>query len=391
MKGQFKVISRNHGKAKFVVEGRVNKKRVRTHFRTRAEAEAHCERRNVELFIHGHELASISSAFLAEALQSAKRLEPINFSLTQAADYCLARYDLRAKSVPVAQAWEECFAEFVRKFQAEEISKAHLKTTKKAGQKLAGSFGKNLICDLTPLILSRWLASLKSATTGLPLNVSSRNNTRINLSGIFTYAKFRGWINDNPISAIPAFRDRRVKRPAIVTLQEAAALLENAEPEILPHFAIGLFAGLRVSEIERLDWSEIRFSKKDIWIKAEKSKTAQPRFVEMSDNLIEWLTPHCKAHGPVVPQYGREHFIKRARKAAGILNWGNKKKNALRHSFCSYHLALHQNSALTADQAGHQSSKMLFDYYRELVEKDVAQQYFGIRPEPQAQNILAIG
>ena len=58
------------------------------------------------------------------------------------------------------------------------------------------------------------------------------------------------------MSKIKGFNVHRLKArlPGIVTPQ-AAALLYHAEPEIVPFFAIGLFAGLRVAELERLDWT----------------------------------------------------------------------------------------------------------------------------------------
>ena len=41
------------------------------------------------------------------------------------------------------------------------------------------------------------------------------------------------------------------------------------------------------------------------------------------------------------------------------------KRNALRHSFCSYRLALTQNANQTALEAGH-SADILFKHYRQL-------------------------
>jgi integrase len=249
---------------------------------------------------------------------------------------------------------------------------------------LVADFSREFICDLTPEILSQWL-------TGLPLAATSRNNMRLNLSGFFSYAKKRRWISENPIKEVDRFNDHRIKakRPPIVTPEEAALLLEKAEPEIVPHFAIGLFAGLRVAEMERLDWSEIDFESKEIDVKAEKAKTAQERYVPMTDNLIAWLEPHRKTHGPVVPQYGKRSLIERTRKEAGIANWEQQKRNALRHSFCSYHLALHEDAGLTAFRAGHEDAKMTLRHYNNRVKKPLAQKYFEIWPQ-NAQNIIKI-
>lgn len=61
--------------------------------------------------------------------------------------------------------------------------------------------------------------------------------------------------------------------------------------------------------------------------------------------------------------------------AAGI-KW---KQNCLRHSFCSYAVAV-KGLDWTAMQADH-STKMLRDSYLEVVTKDDAERYWKIRPE----------
>ncbi len=55
------------------------------------------------------------------------------------------------------------------------------------------------------------------------------------------------------------------------------------------------------------------------------------------------------------------------------------KRNAMRHSSASYHLAKHRNENFTALIHGHRP-EMLFRYYRELVCADEAAAYYGIFP-----------
>jgi hypothetical protein len=53
--------------------------------------------------------------------------------------------------------------------------------------------------------------------------------------------------------------------------------------------------------------------------------------------------------------------------------------NGLRHSFCSYRLAITKSAAQVSLEAGN-SPKMLFQNYRELVTEEAANEYFGILP-----------
>jgi integrase len=164
-------------------------------------------------------------------------------------------------------------------------------------------------------------------------------------------------------------------------VEQATALLVNAAPEVLPYIAIGLFAGLRRAEIERLDWSEIDFDSGHIEVTAEKSKSKLAnRFITLQPCLRAWLMPVRKLRGHVTPQ---ESFVFRdlfdqTRKAAGLLSeWPD---NALRHSFASYHLAHFKDAKALALEMGHIDSGMLFNHYRALVKPKEAKRYWNIKP-----------
>jgi integrase len=141
---------------------------------------------------------------------------------------------------------------------------------------------------------------------------------------------------------------------------------------------IGLFAGLRREEIARLDWREIDLERGYIEVKAASAKTAQRRLVSVSDNLRAWLAPFRQLAGAVRPTsitYRRKFAA--ALKAAKIEHWPH---NGLRHSFASYHLALHQDAAKTSLELGHMQSAILFGHYRELVRPDEAKLFWQIYP-----------
>jgi integrase len=388
---QFVVRERNILRpSKFVVDGTINGHRFREFFRTKEQAQFYAEAKNIELKNFGQNLAEMPITLRAEALACVEWLRPFNLTLTQAVKAHLATIDQKTKSVTVEFAWAEFRKELERRVAANEISESHLVTVSKAGRKLVEDFGKQYICEPSPQVLKSWLTRLRSKD-GQPLTATTKNNVKNNLSVIFGYAKEHDWLKANPIAEVKSFNDHRIKTkpPGILTPEEARLLLEKAEPEIVPFFAIGLFVGLRVAELERLDWSEIDFSDKTINVSAKKAKTAQPRWPEMSENLIEWLLPYRKTDGPIAPKPGRQGRIERARRAAGIAEWGNDKANALRHSFCSYHLALHKDAGLTAHEAGHMDSKTVYKHYNNRVKPPAAERYFAIRPQ-DALNILKV-
>jgi integrase len=173
--------------------------------------------------------------------------------------------------------------------------------------------------------------------------------------------------------------------PAILTVEQATRLLAAADAQIVPYLAVGLFVGLRRAELERLDWAQVNFERGFIEVTAKNAKSRQRRIVTMQPNLSSWLLPHRKLSSNVAPELGFRELFEAARKAAGIEPWP---RNALRHSFASYHLAHFNNAARTSLELGHRSSGMLFAHYRELVMPGEAARYWAIVPQPQADVVV---
>ena len=194
-------------------------------------------------------------------------------------------------------------------------------------------------------------------------SVLTRRNWRRDL-GIFAYAAKQGYAVSNPVDGIerPEFSDSEIK---VLSIPEASKLLNNADEDARPILAIGLFAGLRMSEILALRWEEVDLCDRTITVQGRKAKTRQRRVVTISDNLHGWLalTPAEEQTGPIWKQ--------------GFWGWYNRRlalgvpRNALRHSFGSYHYALHKNENLTAAEMGN-SPSMLFRHYRAVAKPQAA-------------------
>jgi len=173
-------------------------------------------------------------------------------------------------------------------------------------------------------------------------------------------------------------------------VEETRALLEAAQreaPDILPMLALGAFAGIRDAEIKRLDWSEVDLVRGHVEIKGAKAKSARRRIVSIQPNLAAWLRPYSGKTGRVVPQ-GYRSSLDLVRKAAGLTQWPS---NGLRHSFASYRLAATSNAAAVAAELGHESSRMLYSTYREVVLPSEAERYWLVRPQAEAGNVVAFG
>jgi integrase len=86
--------------------------------------------------------------------------------------------------------------------------------------------------------------------------------------------------------------------------------------------------------------------------------------------------------GNIIPVHSPHDALQKVAAKAGV-PW---KHNALRHSFASYHLALHGDAGKTATIMGH-SVRMLEREYKDLKSPADAAAWFNVMPENSETNI----
>jgi integrase len=351
-----------------VVNYRESGKRKRKFFETKEQGSAFAAFKNSELKRNGIEHAEFPTALRVMAQNAVEALKPFGKTITDAVGHYVAHLKASEKSCSAVQLVKE----LVAAKEHDGASARHVSDLRSRLNIFAEKFDGQPVATITSAEIDDWLRSLKVSPV-------TRNHYRRLIVLAFNFAIGRGYATGNPAEETAKAREPKTK-PGILTVDQARALLENASPEILPYIAIGLFAGLRRAEIQRLDWSEIDFDSGHIEVTAEKSKSKiANRFVTMQPNLREWLMPLRKLKGSVTPQ---ETFVFRqlfdqAREAAGFDEWPD---NALRHSFASYHVAHFKDAKALALEMGHTDSGMLFNHYRALVKPKEAERYWKIGP-----------
>ncbi len=201
---------------------------------------------------------------------------------------------------------------------------------------------------------------------------------------LFNFAVRKGYLVENPADRLdlpPIIHDE----PTIFTVDEvkrlmAATLFADRDP-LLPEcralLAIGLFAGLRPSEIERLDWCHVDLATATIRVKAANAKDRDRRIVEISPNLVAWLRPLAKPAGPVL-EVPATKLRAAARSVLGLAEWP---QDIMRHCFASYHFGQHQNEQFTKKQMGHRDDgRIFYNHYCVPVSRTSASLFFGIIP-----------
>lgn len=378
------------GNAKFRVEGNVNGKRERKFFLTRELAETYQKERNIQLRNEGLAASAIPDWLRGEALRWNEELTLIGATIADAAREYLRNHDKRSMSVTVKAACETYLRHQQTRVVSGGLKHITYAANKKNVDKFDRAFSTHLICDINSLSLQKWIDSL-------PLALTSRENLRLNLSGLFSYAVKYNWVRENPLSRVEVdlHHATKTKRVDILTIGQASKLLEVAPAHLVPAIALGLFAGMRPNEILRMDWSMIDWQRGIIDAPASITKTAQQRDIPLSDNLVAWLSPYAKRFGRVCDlSEGRaREAITAAGQLAGICGEGAPHKawpkDCLRHSYGSYEYARTENAPQTAARMGHMDVKTFFKYYRNRVPQTEGEAFGQIRP-PASGKIVSM-
>lgn len=367
------IYRRTHrsGQVGYLVDlGKVNGKRDRRSFSTKQAAEVFAAQARVNKMNEGAAAFALSADTRTEVAKSMVKLKPWNATITEAVDYYV-EHVLRYRNAPIV-------ADIVQRMLADAKAAGRrnwtIRELRTRLNQFALTFGKRQLSAITLPELEQWL-------NRLGLSARTRINRATKVSQLFNYAIRHGWTDTNLVARVPrpAVDD---KEPGIFTVKQTAALLEVAPRlGLLPYVALGLFAGLRPAETERLDWSAVKLDERSIIIGAEVAKKRSRRVVEIGDTLAAWIAPCVKAKGSVVDAVNLRKRLN-ALMAKAKVRWPT---NGLRHSFGSYHLAMHGDQVRTAAQMGHRDVGVLHNHYKALVTKGEAEKFWNLRPKEKAK------
>ena len=308
--------------------------------------------------------------------------------------------------------------------KAEGLRAASLQAIRARCHRFVMNFGERSIATLTTAEISDWILSLpvlvqrgpvkpKASKSTAPPQVGllAKRNHRLALSGLFAFAKTRGWVRDNPVT--DAARPKPPKtRPGILRPADVARLfgaLEKAAPDLVPFWAVRFFAGVREQECLRMDWSMIDLPGRDLHLHDTVTKTGHSRTVKVEPALAAFLTPYAKSTGLIVTPsaMARVYHLKKAMRILQAEDEAAKDvakeiggealrpfpvpmpANAARHSFATFHLLAFRHAGETALQLGHGGSpEMLHRHYKGIASEQEAVAFWAIRPAAGAANVI---
>ncbi len=311
---------------------------------------------------------------------------PAGITLKQAVDFFISRNPAGMPKKTVQEAVDEIIAIKTKAGKSD----VHLKDLTSRLGAFATAAQMN-ISDVSGSTIEAYLDAME-ATGRTKLNHFRHIRT------LFRFCVRRKYLSKEALEEIEA-----VEKPKedltdiqIFSPEEIRVALDTVRPELVPWLAIGAFAGLRSAELQRLDWSKVNLKERHIEVTAAIAKTASRRLVPITDNLAAWLADHAKESGPVTP------FDNMAKQIGWLVDDVNEvlrtsknpalkkfewKRNALRHSFISYRLAVLKDVAQVSLDAGN-SPNMVFRHYRQLVTENEGKKWFDTNPPVKESNII---
>jgi integrase len=238
----------------------------------------------------------------------------------------------------------------------------------------AASFPGSCVCELTKEHLAIYFQQFKE------LSSKSRNARRVTLKMFLAWCVNKDFLSQSHrlLQAVEfKTEDAETSDIDFYRPTELKNMLDTADAGLLPMIALGGLAGLRREEILRLNWADVWRVKGKIEIGKEIAKGRRRRLVSINPALAAWLKPYRRATGRVWTGSSGELEKAYAKLRAELEI--PARRNGLRHSFITFHMATHTNENLTAAEAGN-SPQMIHEHYRALATKKEARAWFAVRP-----------
>jgi|ERR1044071_2885087 integrase len=362
--------------------GKIDGKRVRKNFKVKSVAKDFLEAKKTEREQHGVQALSLPHADRVSLNAARAKLAKHGVTLTQVVDDFLSRQP--TKTVALAAALSECI-QAKRAAGRRDRYIAGLESYLQAFIK--GRESKH-VHEITPSDIETWFVS-RGECNGTKASNLGR------LSALFGLCVRRGYCPANPCDAIERVKLER-NSPEILSVEDCRRLLDVClaqRPNFLAYIVLGLFAGVRPEECEKLDWSAVDLEQGRVVIDASTSKVRRRRITELSDNAVAWLRLAPNKTGLVVPWKTdrRKRIVRQLRNATAEREFHGPKgwtvlresvpwcQDILRHTAASHLMARDKDAARVADQLGN-SPRVLLTNYRALVTPEETAKFWALRP-----------
>lgn len=184
---------------------------------------------------------------------------------------------------------------------------------------------------------------------------SSYKKGRAILHSIFEHGIRHEWVDHNPVKKVctPIIHEKQIKPLTLIEVKKLEKTVRQPrfkDMQLALHLM--MYCGIRPSEVQRLQVSDIDWKQRNVIIRPHTSKTGGGRLVPLrrADKVLNMPLPR----GNWAEKW------RALRKSAGFTNW---QADALRHTFASYHALHFKNLPQLQLEMGHRDCQLLRTRY----------------------------
>lgn len=315
-------------------------------FSTAAAADRKADEIATMLETHGKSRLESVSRILRDDINTLyAKLAPFNRTLEEAVDFYvghLVRTKANESTETVTLLVDKWIDAKQTEFDKGTLRERTLQTIKFFGKKFKAQWSNRRIGTITKKEVKDWLASLNITEVDGKHTGKRAISTTYEKHHLSHLSQFFIWCNHNYLAMVNPCEGIDVKsetaEPTYFSVERATEFLKLTQDkhiELLPFHVIGLFAGVRPKECERLTWAEIDFDDNCIVMFKGNAKTRTGRRPEIHPTLAAWLKWYqlkCP-NAPLIPA----DFKRRVN--AFREEFGQWEHNVMRHSYASYYLS----------------------------------------------------
>lgn len=380
--------------------------RKRKQFSEQSKAEAWAEQQWTGAQVQGEVYFEATSAERNQFADVLPLLRAKGISLREAVEFALPRLRPDGGDKSLREIVEELRVSKASMLERGTLRDHSERSFRIRSEKIIQEFGDTLARNLTLAEVKTWLEAMDLAPRTI-------KNQLACLSEVLRYSVARQYASDNVLDRLTEADRRELYgheeecEPEILTPKETERLLTAAlrhpELDLLGAVTLGVFCGLRTEELKKLEWKDVRLDEDFVTIGKSVAKKRRIRNVTLPSEAIQWLTCCPCRTGELTRSSSFNDYQKRFQRLLKHAGFTEKytddngkeqerviwKKNALRHSFGTYHFALHGDSIKTSNELGHrQGDNVLFEHYRALATKKQGEAYFGIMPPVRENKVV---
>ena len=324
--------------------------------------------------------AERASDLTAEASAAVVRADSAGCSLLEA----VAWYAKEGRTIREAPSLSTCLTEFLWSREAAGRRPETIKGYRVSLTRFCRAYGNWQPHEFRVADIEAFLELWPSA--------NSRYSWYRKLFSFFAWLVAKGYAFQNPVDQVASRPPRAGGDGSIYSPEEVLEILRRtARSDQLGFWVLSLFAGLRTTEIRRLQltpdpWSLVRMDARVIEIPAEHAKNRR-RALAINKVLWRWLQQVKQARIPFFPRNAAKK-IRRLKRSVLRKSRGRgrmRTSNMGRRSFISYSVALPGASYLRIAADAGNSEAVIRKYYRCSVSRADARAYFSMSPKKVMQ------